>query len=366
MRVLLIGFTKIAYMPYMHFYINQLQKTKCDISLIYWDRDGKPDVDPPKGVNVLKFSDNMSDSESMAKKMPHFMRFRKFANKVIKENDFDLFIILHTTPGVLLFDILTNKYPGKYILDYRDFTYENFWPYKRIIHGLVNHSIVTFVSSDAFRVNLPAKDNIYTSHNILLDSFNHRMIRCKSINEKKQPIKIRYWGLIRYAKTHISIIRQIANDDRFEMHFHGRSQFGAMQIQEYCKAHAINNVYFHGEYLPEERYIFIRETDVIQNAQDFNNTTKFAMSNKFYDGAIFYIPQLCTKGSYMGANVTKHDLGIEIDIESDNVAELLVKYIGNLNFDEFAANCDCFLETVINEYEFGVKVINDIVSNVEF
>lgn len=79
MRVLLIGFTKIAYMPYMHFYINQLQKTKCDISLIYWDRDGKPDVDPPKGVNVLKFSDNMSDSESMAKKMPHFMRFRKFA-----------------------------------------------------------------------------------------------------------------------------------------------------------------------------------------------------------------------------------------------------------------------------------------------
>ena len=58
-------------------------------------------------------------------------------------------------------------------------------------------------------------------------------------------------------------------------------------------------MFFHGEYKPEDRYTFVRSTDLIHNIYKDRNMM-LAMGNKYYDGLIFYIPQLCMKGSFMG------------------------------------------------------------------
>jgi hypothetical protein len=361
MKVLLIGFTKIAYMPYIHFYINQLHKTNSEIILIYWDRDGKPDVEPPRGVNVLKFFDNMSDSESMAKKMPHFMRFRKYVKNVIKENDFDLILVLHSTPGVLLYDILTKKYSRKYILDYRDVTYENFKLYKKIIHGLVDHSIATFVSSDAFRAHLPTKNNIYTSHNVLLDSLKNRDIR-RYLPRDNQPIRIRYWGFIRHEEINKRIITRLANDSRFELHYHGREQKTAYILKQYCKELGINNVFFHGEYKPDDRYEFAKETDILHNLFENDKVMKPATANKFYDGIVFYIPQLCNEGSFMGQKVETAGIGIALDPNKENFADLVFEYYNSLNWEDFNVMCDDTLKKVVAEYSEGTEIIQDILN----
>ena len=49
MKVLLLGFGKIAYMPYMNFYLDTLKERDIQFELIYWDRDGKPDEEVHRG-----------------------------------------------------------------------------------------------------------------------------------------------------------------------------------------------------------------------------------------------------------------------------------------------------------------------------
>ena len=48
-KILLLGFGKIAYMPYMHFYLDTIEEA--EFELIYWDRDGKPDAAVPEKIS---------------------------------------------------------------------------------------------------------------------------------------------------------------------------------------------------------------------------------------------------------------------------------------------------------------------------
>ena len=46
-------------------------------------------------------------------------------------------------------------------------------------------------------------------------------------------------------------------------------------------------MFFHGDYKPEDRYTFVRNTDLIHNIYKDGNMM-LAMGNKYYDGLIFY------------------------------------------------------------------------------
>lgn len=356
-KVLIIGFTKIRYMPYLTFYLNAIDTNKNDVTLFYWNRDDKPDIMPSKEIATKQFYYEMQDSEAKVKKFPAFLKFRKAAINELKQVKYDFVIVLHTIPGVLINDYLIRHYAGRYILDYRDYTYEKIGFYKKIIEKIALSAKVTFVSSNAFREYLPKIDNIYTSHNLTLDTLENRPIDRKLSN---RPIRIRYWGLIRYAKTNIRIIEQIKNDSRFEMHFHGRMQGEAEEILQYCKANDVKNVFFHGEYKPNERIEFARETDLIQNAQDYDEITKNALSNKFYDGAIFYVPQICTDISYMGQCLKKYEIGLPFDSSVDNIADTLYNYICGLDYEEFKRKCDLYLEEVLQEYQEGLSILKEL------
>ena len=155
--------------------------------------------------------------------MSNFRRYRRTALDLMKTHEFDLIIVLHSTPGVLLYDKLVLNYRGNYILDYRDLTYENFWLYNKVIHSLVNNSAATFVSSDAYRPFLPDSSKIYTSHNITKESLAVRDFR-KSEPRIVKPIRIRFWGLVDMSYINIAIIEKLANDSRYELHYHGRLQ----------------------------------------------------------------------------------------------------------------------------------------------
>ena len=63
------------------------------------------------------------------KKIPSFIRYKLFAQKIIRQNKYDKLIVLHSTPGLVLLNIL-RKYKNKFILDYRDFSHENIYLYR--------------------------------------------------------------------------------------------------------------------------------------------------------------------------------------------------------------------------------------------
>lgn len=359
MRVLLLGFTKIAYMPYIHFYLEQLRTSGYETHLLYWQRDNNPDSELSDDVVSHCFSRYQEDSVPLVFKMSNFRRYRRTALDLMKTHEFDLIIVLHSTPGVLLYDKLVLNYRGNYILDYRDLTYENFWLYNKVIHSLVNNSAATFVSSDAYRPFLPDSSKIYTSHNITKESLAVRDFR-KSEPRIVKPIRIRFWGLVRHVDINIAIIEKLANDSRYELHYHGRLQKAGLLLQKHCSDNGFSNVFFHGEYLPHDRFKFAARTDLIHNIYANDGKTTYAMGNKYYDGIALYLPQLCSIGSFMGRLVQEKGVGLAVDPNNEDLPDMVFAYYQSLNWMEFEANCDRALNDVMAQYSDGAEVIKRI------
>lgn len=310
MKILIVGFAKIKYMPYLNLYLENIDRKKNELHLIFWNRDLKAeDVSSLDGVKLHEFRCFQPDDAPKASKISSFIKFRKFAKAVLKE-EFDFVISLHTLPGIILFKELTNKYKNRYIFDYRDFTYENIPFYKRAVHSLVKKSFKTFVSSDGFRAFLPESPKIMTSHNLILsDSLYTKKEVAKNPEEK---LRIAFWGFIREEKLNREIIKKLSTDGRFELHYYGREQRIAESLKKYVSENNFENVFFHGEYAPRDRYHFAEQTDIIHNIYSDGNMM-LAVSNKYYDGAIFKIPQLLMNGSFMAEKAEKAGIGFSAD-----------------------------------------------------
>lgn len=357
MKILFVGLTKIKFMPYLNFYLDNLRNNN-EIHISFWNRDCEnEDLNNYLGVIFHEFRYVQDDSKKLITKIRPYLQYKVFVNKILNENEFDFIFFLHTPSALLSFKKLKKL---SYIFDYRDSTYETNPIFKFLVGKIVKHSKYTFVSSDAFRKYLPKKykEKIITSHNLLLDSLIHRndrelyLIPC-------ERIRIAFWGFIRHKELNVELINKISSDSRFELHYYGREQETALALKEYCLKNNIHNVFFHGEYRPEDRYEFIKSTDIIHNL--YKDTNMFlAMGNKYYDGIIFKIPQLCQTGSFMGEKVTNLGIGLECSPWDDDFLDKVYSYYRSLNIDEFAINANKELNAVLDEYYKGAQVIGDL------
>lgn len=363
MKILMIGFTKIKYMPYMNFYYENLDLTANEVHVLYWNRDLKEeDVSFLSGATLHEFRCWQEDDAPKMSKVGSFVKFRRYARGVLDRENFDFVIFLHSLPGILICDQLLKKYPNRFIFDYRDSTYEAFGPFKRIVGKLVEASGATFVSSDAFRRFLPEtqKNKIITSHNLLMDSLAHREEK-KLHATTSEKIRIAFWGFIRHEEINREIIKKIAADTRFELHYYGREQQVALNLKQYAKELCARNVFFHGEYKPQDRYEFVRNTDLIHNIY-MDANMMLAMGNKYYDAAIFYIPLVSMAGSFMAEAAEKAHIGFHADPREENFTEQLYDAYMGLDRKNFEQNCDMELERVLSEYTMGAELVRKLTS----
>lgn len=363
MKILIMGFTKIKYMPYINFYLENISKEN-DIHILYWNRDLKDEVISEYSDFVLhEFRCYQEDDVSKFSKIGSFIKYRKYASRIIKQEKFDFVIFLHSLPGVLIYDTLLKKYKHKYIFDYRDSTYESCPPFKSVIGNLVKYSSATFVSSDAFRRFLPVeyKDKILTSHNMLMDSLFHRDEK-KKYGIESEKIRIAFWGFIRHEEINRELIKKITADSRFELHYYGREQQVALNLKKYAKEIAASNVFFHGEYRPEERYEFVRSTDIIHNVYKDSNTM-LAMGNKYYDAAIFYLPLMSMEGSFMAETAEKAQIGFSVNPYDDDFTDKLCEAYKSVDRSEFDQKCNAELDRVLEEYKLGVALIRELTNS---
>lgn len=361
MKILIMGFGKIKFMPYMNFYLDNINKEKHDVHILYWNRDlQEEETSHLNNVTLHEFRCYQEDDVSKLSKISSFLKYRKFALSLLKKEKFDYLFVLHSLTGVVIYDYLKKNFKNKFVFDYRDSTYEALPPFKKAVAGLVKNSTVTFVSSDAFRKFLPEeeKEKIFTSHNILADSLNHRDDK-ELFGTKSDKIRVAFWGFIRHEEINLQLIKQFGADSRFELHYYGREQQIAENLKAYVKENNITNVFFHGEYKPEDRYEFIKNTDLIHNIY-YDSNTLLAMGNKYYDGIIFRIPQLCTKGSFMGELCEKNSIGFQCDAYSEDFTQKVYEYYKNINMLTFKENCNKELVRVYDEYNKGSEMINNI------
>lgn len=358
MKILIMGFSKIKYMPYIKFYFDNMDKTQNEVHILYWNRDMQDeDLSKFRECELHEFRCYQKDDVAKQSKIKNFVKYRKFAKKILKKEKFDFIIALHSSAAILLSNTLRKNYHDRYIFDYRDITYEYFTPYRKIIAKVVRHSCATFVSSDAFRDFLPqdCAEKIYTSHNLLMGSLDHRNEKIE-MGIQSDKIRLSFWGFIREEEINKEIIRKIAADDRFELHYYGKEQQVVCNLKEYTVEIGAKNVFFHGEYRPEDRYIFVRNTDLIHNIYNSPNMMR-AMANKYYDAAIFYIPLVSINGSVMAQRAEKARIGISADPYEPDFTDRLYSAYQSLDRKEFENNCDEEIRCILHEYTQGADYI---------
>ena len=346
MKILVIGFAKFKYMPYLNFYIDNTDLTENELHIVYWNRDGQPDTLPRKdGLHLYEFGEIQPDDVKKQKKILNFLKFRKFTADIIKKEQFDFIIVIQSVTAVLFYDILTKKYRDRYLFDYRDVTYEGIAPYKKAIAGLVNNSKYTLVSSDAFRRFLPQSGKIHTTHNFTEKALGNRLPAHKNT---QPPVRLRFWGFLRHGELNKKIIAALANDNRFELHYHSPEQSAEPGLRKYAASLKAENVFFHGGYLPDERFSFAADTDILLNMFE-NDTTVYAVGNKFYDGLIFRLPLICTAGSFMAELSEKFGVGLAANPDSPTLADDIFEFYSSLDTEAFSDACDTTLEKITAE-----------------
>ena len=352
-----MGFAKLKYMPYAQFYLQHIDASRHEVHMLYWNRDGKPEETAGyQNVHLHEFTLNQCDEASKFSKIGAFVRYKKFAETLLSEGNFDFVIALHTMPAVLTANTLTKQYRNRYIFDYRDVTYEKFSLFRRRIHKIVLASKATFVSSDAFRKYLPNCDKIYTSHNLALDALTHKKQFKKQ--ESGNPLRIAFWGYIRHFSVNKAIVEKVADDSRFELHYYGKEEETALKLKKTATDIGAANVFFHGEYSPEQRYSFAENTDIIHNIY-YDENMMLAMPNKYYDGLLFQIPQVCMPDSFMGNTAKKAGVGTVLDPRCPDFLDNLWTYYQNIDSIAFSENCDRELARVLLEYQNGAAFITE-------
>lgn len=341
-------------MPYLDLYLKNLNREKNEIHLVYWNRDEQPeDLTSVEGIKLYEFKCYQEDEVSKLLKIKNFLRFKKYVKSILKEN-FDYIIVLQTVTAVLLCnELLSKRFKDKYIYDYRDYTYECVAFYKCLVKRLVNNSKVTFVSSKGFKKYLPDSSKVKYIHNIISDDLK------KSENMDLQKIssdklRIGFWGFLREEQVNSEIIKKVSKDQRFELHYYGREQKTACNLKDYVLKNKIENVFFHGEYNPEEKYEFLKNTDIIHNIYCEEKMLS-ATSNKYYDGVIFKRPQLVANKSFMAEEVIKKGLGIAVDPFSESFTQDIYSYFQKINACEFGCICEKEKSNISEEMTQAVK-----------
>lgn len=349
MKILMVNFGKIRYTPYIDFYFKTIDCVNNQVDCLYWNRDLVPEEIPYKNVNFYEFRASQKDEVKKYKKIKNFIKIRSFIREFLKQK-YDRVIILYSLTGVLFWFSLLRWYKGKFVFDFRDITYEHNSIYRWFIGSLVKNSQFTTVSSDKFRTVLPesCQNKIFTNHNISFSSLVHRN---KEHMPKDSVVRISFWGFNREGVLNAEFIKKVAADKRFELHYYGREEKVAQSLKALAKEINADNVFFHGEYKQEERYEFVKNTDIIHNVYGQSKNMMLAMSNKFYDGPIFYLPQLCMEGSFMGEVAEKEKIGISCNPYKDDFLDKVYEYYAHLNREEFNSNCDRYLDKCLKEVE---------------
>ena len=179
-----------------------------------------------------------------------------------------------------------------------------------------------------------------------------------SFCQNDEPINLGFVGVIRYADECERILKAIENDSRIMFHFYGDGE-DECRLKSFCKENGIENVLFHGRFLPHEKDQIYSQIDIIYNC--YGNTTnnvKYALSNKYYDALYYKKPILVNNNTSMADY--SGILGYKVE-EYDTLADRLLQWYQTLNVEDINTFCDKKIIKYISENEmFSMTLMQKI------
>lgn len=353
MRVCIVTYDEYINIPYIEKYEKCLREASISYDIILWDRRN---MHPELQQEDNKYFFHANTGKSKFSKIIPFWQWRIFVLNILKKNKYDKLIILTTIPGVLIFDYILLKYKHKYILDIRDFTYENWNLYKVIVDRLVSDSFATLISSAGFRTWLTPNKKIVENHNI-----SNTKEAFKECNFMKGSICIGFVGGIRFFEENKKIIRQFANQEGIVLKYIGKRHPGE-DLESFCRENGIRNVLFRDAFNNNQKPQIYEEIDFINSIYGSGSKiVRTALPNKLYDCILFKKPIIVSKHTYLESIVLKYGLGFSVDLETDDIKYELDNYISNFEKEKFVLSCNMLLEKIIRQEKSAIKKIRDFI-----
>ena len=357
MKALIISGANLDVTPYAFLYISHLKRYHAQIEVAVWDRKGG-EQSPDASVRLHVFTSVIDNSIPKARKIAPFLQYRRFLKRILMDGKYDLVVALDTQFAVLVSDLLFRYYPGRFVYDMRDLSLEGFAFYRKRMNRLVKESAVTFVSSDGYRQFFLDNSRIFTLHNYQENDLHYSNREGKL--EKHHPIRITFWGYVRELELNKRIVSILGNDGRFRLAFHGASPY-AEELRSFAEENGYTGVSFSGYYTQNERFAFSEQTDLIHNLYpNGNGFSNPIMTNKYYDGLIFKIPQVCMYGGFMGARVEKEEVGIMCRVD-ETLPDVLYDYYMSLDLNKFGERCGQVLSEILEEQNRSLEQLHRVI-----
>lgn len=355
-KICLVGLTNIMEMPYIDKYIDLIDE---EYDIIYWDRKLIDESNNASNKYIMKLKTDVDASP--VKKLYGYIKFRRFASKILKRNNYKGVILLTGNTAVLLSDVLLHKYNSKYIIDIRDYFKEhNKWYYEKQKKIIIN-SNKAIISSEAFKTFLPQHPYV-VAHNS--QNINENEIAFYRSREKKprNPIVISCIGTMRYFDEYKKVLNIFKNDVRFVIKFIGS---GSNLLSNYCEENNIRNVFLQDRFNPEETLGFYFDTDMVLNIYGNNNPlVDYLLSNKLYYSAQLGIPIIVNKDTFMEEVVISNNFGFSFDFNNNNILDELYSYYNEINWETFYLDCDKYMDKVKKEDNIFISAVKDFLLNV--
>lgn len=339
MKICIIGHTERNYLPFMERYIEFFEKNGIEHDIICWQRE--QDALPAK-ENEYRYCEE--PKEGIFNKFMSYMRFRKYVIKLLNKNKYDKVVVLTTVPCIALKGYLLKHFNNRYIFDFRDYSFEKFSPYKRLVDKLIDHSEFTTISSKGFMDFLDDNSKIIMNHNFnfteFLNSTEEVELKTKSI------INIGFVGGVRYYDENAALINQLKNTFKYQLWYIGQP-IKSCDLEGYCKENEISNVSFIGKYDNKQKPELYKNIDIINSIYgDDSLEVTTALPNRLYEGCIFKKPIISSKGTYLGEVIDKYKLGMVVNVEKDDVLTMLNGYVDGFDSELFKKGCEAFLNDV--------------------
>lgn len=323
MKIGLLLPANLYFCPYANIYIKILEEKKLDYEIICWDKTGTEEkVD-------LVYRRKIAGNNSTLKKFWAYYLYARYLKKCIKERHYDKLIVFGPQIGIFCRSFLVKHYRKSFILDYRDLSIEQ--KCKKEYSELLKNSALNVVSSLGFLKCLPNGFDYVLSHNMneeMAKEMKNKTFDDTFLNLKK--IVILTIGAIRDCEQNIELLDALADNEKFDIQFVGKSDFSEI-ISNYAKEKNISNVSFIGFYKKEEEREYVEQCTFMNIYYPRKLSHDTALSNRFYNALLYFKPMIVTKNTIQGDFVEKYHLGIAIE----NCDDLLYR------IEEFLQTFDC-------------------------
>lgn len=342
-KICILSAVNIKHMAMISLYTERLLRNNIEFDIVYMDKYGESEEFPAK--NKFVFTNIIDHNQPRWRKALRYMRFRKYAIRILEENKYDFIIVWNDVAIIMFADYLALKWKGRYCLNVRDYCHQKIKPVYWMFKWVISNAAFTTVSSLGYQVFLP-KSNYIQVHSLNMPVLRKITPRT-SFRSKEEPIRIGFVGYVRFYEINIKLLEIFKNDSRFELHYYGsHSEY----LQEYAVNHGIENAQFHGSFPVQETNVYLNRIDIVNNLYGNNSLSlDYALSIKLYNGVWCRIPILVCPNTYMEKITMKYGIGYTVRSYDVKMKDEIYNWYHNLDFSEFNSNCEAFIKTIEEE-----------------